>query len=193
MAITVGFMSLVAEQLWNVIPASPYFASVEALGVTAGCILFGGLIAFLMVWVEFSVIAETSALTFMVAGTFKEIVTGGAFPHRGGQSCFQVMNDKGTSSWITDVSCCMAGQFAFHAPHLWRVLLQVIILFTCSCVGRHLPGRRLWAHQRCGPGGPCLWGSPLQLLKVCEDDGKGRTPRAVARCPHSVHILRLRT
>ena len=80
MAITVGFMSLVAEQLWNVIPASPYFASVEALGVTACCILFGGLIAFLMVWVEFSVIAETSALTFMVAGTFKEIVTGEVFP-----------------------------------------------------------------------------------------------------------------
>jgi hypothetical protein len=29
-----------------------------------------------MVWTEFTVIAETSALTFMVAGTFKEIVTG---------------------------------------------------------------------------------------------------------------------
>ena len=76
MAITVGCMSLVAEQLWIAIPASPYFSSVTALGVTAACILFGGIIAFLMVWVEFSVIQETSALTFMVAGTFKEIVTG---------------------------------------------------------------------------------------------------------------------
>ena len=38
--------------------------------------MLGGVIAFLMVWVEFMVIAETSALTFMVAGTFKEIVTG---------------------------------------------------------------------------------------------------------------------
>lgn len=76
MAITVGFMSLVAEQLWVVVPASPYFASMTALAVTAACVLLGGLIAFLMVWVEFSVIQETSALTFMVAGTFKEIVTG---------------------------------------------------------------------------------------------------------------------
>lgn len=30
----------------------------------------------LQVWTEFKVIQETSALTFMVAGTFKEIVTG---------------------------------------------------------------------------------------------------------------------
>lgn len=76
MAVTVGCMSLVAERLWVVLPASPYFASGAALGVSASCILFGGLIAFLMVWVEFTVIQETSALTFMVAGTFKEIVTG---------------------------------------------------------------------------------------------------------------------
>jgi len=32
----------------------------------------------MMVWVEFTVIAQTSALTFMVAGTFKEVVTGTA-------------------------------------------------------------------------------------------------------------------
>lgn len=76
MAITVGLMSLVAEQLWVVLPASPYFTSPTAICVTVSCVLFGGLIAFLMVWVEFSVIQETSALTFMVAGTFKEIVTG---------------------------------------------------------------------------------------------------------------------
>jgi hypothetical protein len=37
----------------------------------------GGVIAFAMVWTEFKVIQETSALTFMIAGTFKEIVTGG--------------------------------------------------------------------------------------------------------------------
>ena len=76
MALVVGVMSLVAEKLWLVIPASPYFTSGTALLVTAGCIFFGAWIAFLMIWVEFSVIQETSALTFMVAGTFKEIVTG---------------------------------------------------------------------------------------------------------------------
>lgn len=79
-------MSLIAEQLWVVLPASPYFSSLTALGVTASCILFGGLIAFLMVWVEFTVIQETSALTFMVAGTFKEIVTGGALCQPGFQT-----------------------------------------------------------------------------------------------------------
>lgn len=40
-------------------------------------IIFGGaVIAFAMVLAEFALIANTSALTFMVAGTFKEIVTG---------------------------------------------------------------------------------------------------------------------
>lgn len=76
MCVTVGFMSLVAEKLWIVLPKSPYFASWPAILVTSSCILFGGSIAFCMVWVEFAVIQETSALTFMVAGTFKEIVTG---------------------------------------------------------------------------------------------------------------------
>jgi hypothetical protein len=76
MSVTVGFVSLFAERLWNALPESPYFNSGTALLTTAGLILMGGLLAFLMVWTEFTVIAYTSALTFMVAGTFKEIVTG---------------------------------------------------------------------------------------------------------------------
>ena len=76
MSITVLIMSLIVERLWVVLPRSPYFDSATALAVTAGLMLWGGLIAFTMVWVEFTVIAETSALTFMVAGTFKEFVTG---------------------------------------------------------------------------------------------------------------------
>ena len=76
MALVVGFSSLIAEELWLVLPASPYFTSPVSLCITASCVMFGGCIAFLMVWAEFSVIQETSALTFMVAGTFKEIVTG---------------------------------------------------------------------------------------------------------------------
>eukprot|EP00884_Botryococcus_braunii_P017261 jgi/Botrbrau1/4218/Bobra.0044s0018.2 len=75
MSLTVGFVSLFAERLWNALPESPYFNSGTALLTTAGLILMGGLLAFLMVWTEFTVIAYTSALTFMVAGTFKEIVT----------------------------------------------------------------------------------------------------------------------
>ena len=76
MALVVGFTSLIAEELWLILPSSPYFTSAVSLCITASCVMFGGSIAFLMVWAEFSVIQETSALTFMVAGTFKEIVTG---------------------------------------------------------------------------------------------------------------------
>lgn len=76
MSVTVGFVSIFAERLWNALPESPYFNSGGAILTTAGLILMGGLLAFLMVWTEFTVIACTSALTFMVAGTFKEIVTG---------------------------------------------------------------------------------------------------------------------
>lgn len=76
MSITVAIMSLAFERLWVVIPGSPYFDSLESLGFTLLIMLCGGVIAFFMVWTEFAVIANTSALTFMIAGTFKELVTG---------------------------------------------------------------------------------------------------------------------
>lgn len=76
MSITVAIMSLAFERLWVVIPGSPYFDSMESLGFTLLIMLCGGIIAFFMVWTEFAVIANTSALTFMIAGTFKELVTG---------------------------------------------------------------------------------------------------------------------
>ncbi|DBA91746.1 hypothetical protein WJX77_007198 [Trebouxia sp. C0004] len=72
---TVLLMSLLVEHLWDTIPGSPYFASLTHVGVTALILCVGALLAFMMVWVEFTVIAQTSALTFMVAGTFKEVVT----------------------------------------------------------------------------------------------------------------------
>lgn len=76
MATTVALMSLLVEHLWDRLPGSPYFASPAHVGVTALILCVGALLAFMMVWVEFTVIAQTSALTFMVAGTFKEVVTG---------------------------------------------------------------------------------------------------------------------
>jgi len=75
MALTVGTVSLAAERLWRTLPGSPYFDSPASVALTAALVSCGAVIAFLMVWVEFTVIALTSALTFMVAGTFKEIVT----------------------------------------------------------------------------------------------------------------------
>lgn len=55
---------------------SPYFDSVGSVLLTLLIVASGGIIAFSMVWSEFKLIKCTSALTFMVAGTFKEIITG---------------------------------------------------------------------------------------------------------------------
>ena len=76
MGITLLLISLVHERLWATLPASPYFENAWHTTLSAAIMFFGGLIAFAMVLAEFTLIANTSALTFMVAGTFKEIVTG---------------------------------------------------------------------------------------------------------------------
>lgn len=78
MGLTMAIFSLGFEQLWATLPSSPYFSSLTHSAVTMAVLGMGGVIAFLMVWAEFAVIANTSALTFLVAGTFKEIVTVGA-------------------------------------------------------------------------------------------------------------------
>lgn len=177
MAITVGCMSLVAERLWIAIPESPYFASSMALGVTAACILFGGLIAFLMVWVEFSVIQETSALTFMVAGTFKEIVTGEPCfpsftaaaifvpcecpcPHYSLQDCidcilFSPCQPPLMPAIWPNISCLMVLQWlqsVGQTSQVSRAVTQLDILTVCSCLCGHLLRRQLWLHQCGGPG-----------------------------------------
>lgn len=78
MGLTLGLISLGFEKLWVVIPTSPYFSTIWGSVVTFSILGLGGIIAFSMVWAEFMLIANTSALTFLVAGTFKEIVTVGA-------------------------------------------------------------------------------------------------------------------
>eukprot|EP00878_Enallax_costatus_P012721 GHUV01013285.1.p1 GENE.GHUV01013285.1~~GHUV01013285.1.p1 ORF type:complete len:328 (+),score=73.77 GHUV01013285.1:1604-2587(+) len=75
MSATTLLLSLATEQLWNKLPGSPYFSSLEHMLVTFLLIFFGAVLAFLMVWTEYQVIKETSALTFMIAGTVKEVVT----------------------------------------------------------------------------------------------------------------------
>jgi solute carrier family 35 protein C2 len=76
MGITLLLLSLGHERLWERLPASPYFASAGMTLLSLLIIFAGAIIAFAMVVAEFALIANTSALTFMVAGTFKEIVTG---------------------------------------------------------------------------------------------------------------------
>lgn len=78
MGSVLALVSIAFEKLWNVLPNSPYFSSWRHGIVTMGILSIGGVIAFAMVWAEFMLISNTSALTFMVAGTFKEIVTVGA-------------------------------------------------------------------------------------------------------------------
>jgi len=77
MSITLLALSLGHERLWVTLPASQYFATVGMTFLSIAIIFGGAIIAFCMVVAEFALIANTSALTFMVAGTFKEIVTGG--------------------------------------------------------------------------------------------------------------------
>ncbi|ORX90031.1 TPT-domain-containing protein [Basidiobolus meristosporus CBS 931.73] len=54
---------------------SPFFANFATACHTMLYILFGGLMAFLMVSAEFMLISRTSVVTLSVAGIFKEVVT----------------------------------------------------------------------------------------------------------------------
>ncbi|KXZ53955.1 hypothetical protein GPECTOR_6g874 [Gonium pectorale] len=75
MSITVLIFSLGWEELWDVLPGSPYFDGLEHILLTLLVVATGAVLAFLMVWTEYQVIKETSSLTFMIAGTIKEVVT----------------------------------------------------------------------------------------------------------------------
>jgi hypothetical protein len=75
MAVTTAIMTCLFEPVVDSLQNSVYFSSLGHLGITTGLVLVSTLLAFFMVWVEFELIASTSALTFIVAGVFKEIVT----------------------------------------------------------------------------------------------------------------------
>ncbi len=76
MSVTVMVLSLLWEQLWVTLPRSSYFESLWQTGVSMALILAGAILAFLLVWTEYRMIKETSALTFMIAGTCREMLTG---------------------------------------------------------------------------------------------------------------------
>lgn len=75
MATTAALMSFTAEPLHRIWTVSIYFSSISYMALTFGMISLGSVFAFFMVLVEFVLIARTSALTFMVAGVFKEFLT----------------------------------------------------------------------------------------------------------------------
>jgi solute carrier family 35, member C2 len=75
MAVTAVVMSMIGEPLLRIWNKSIYFSTFGYMMFTLGMIALGSVIAFYMVLVEFVLIARTSALTFMVAGVFKEFLT----------------------------------------------------------------------------------------------------------------------
>jgi solute carrier family 35 protein C2 len=77
MGITLLVTSLCVEKPWR-LAGTPFFSSWAHSSIVFGVALADALIALCMVYAEFTLIANTSALTFMVAGTFKEVVTIGA-------------------------------------------------------------------------------------------------------------------
>lgn len=75
MATTMLVLSLIWERLWISLPSSVYFSSFLHVSLTFLLIFCGSCLAFLLVSTEYKLIEETSALTFMIAGTCKEVVT----------------------------------------------------------------------------------------------------------------------
>ncbi len=55
MSVTVLLFSLAWEELWAVLPGSPYFAGLGHSALTLLIIWVGAVIAFLMVWAEYQV------------------------------------------------------------------------------------------------------------------------------------------
>ena len=140
MGLTLLILSLGHERLWERLPASPYFANAWMVLLSLAIISAGALIAFAMVVAEFALIANTSALTFMVAGTFKEIVTGGWLVGGWVDAC---------GCWV-DVAGC--------SPGTWRGAANINTVLT----GNHpslplpcpsLPCPLLQWRLRC-----CSWG-----------------------------------
>jgi hypothetical protein len=156
MSLTLMLLSLGHEQLWTRLPASPYFATVW-MGLLSFTLIFAGaIIAFAMVVAEFALIANTSALTFMVAGTFKEIVTGGRSGYEAGcvmrgvvhgrrgrlccerQGCSGGRDEGGwaeafaASPWQQGMRPCAAWGMSVYRPLLdTQLMIDVLSFLSC--------------------------------------------------------------
>jgi len=74
MACTLFIISIPTERIWE-IHNSPAFSTPEVAVETVFLIAGGAVLAFMMVVAEFQLIKETSAVTFMIAGIAKEVLT----------------------------------------------------------------------------------------------------------------------
>ena len=93
------------------------------------------------------VIKETSALTFMIAGTVKEVVTGGRAGDGllGGAGCW-ACNVHVPSSWRALPPCRQAHA---HAPQIHR-MPTALLLGAYACAAGHCTSKCRFAHRSAG-------------------------------------------
>lgn len=111
MSVTNLALSLAFEPLWHLARTNVYFSSIGHVLLSLALISVGAFIAFFMVLVEFMLIGSTSALTFMVAGVFKEIVTVGVAHFTYGDQ-FTALNGAGLAVLLAGVGLFNYQQYA---------------------------------------------------------------------------------
>ncbi|KAJ3222723.1 Triose-phosphate Transporter [Clydaea vesicula] len=74
MAVTLLISSIMAEGLYTIF-SSHFFQSITSILTILGVIFFGGVLAFIMLLVEYQLISTTSVVTFSIAGILKEVLT----------------------------------------------------------------------------------------------------------------------
>ncbi|MEO2192057.1 MAG: hypothetical protein ABGY24_06410 [bacterium] len=102
MGVTLLVTSICVERPWRLFHTA-FFSSWTHAAIVFAVAFADALIALCMVYAEFTLIANTSALTFMVAGTFKEVVTIGAAVFLLGEE-FTPINGLGLVTLICGVS-----------------------------------------------------------------------------------------
>ena len=102
MGVTLLVTSICVERPWQLFRTA-FFSSWTHAAIVFAVAFADALIALCMVYAEFTLIANTSALTFMVAGTFKEVVTIGAAVFLLGEE-FTPINGLGLITLICGVS-----------------------------------------------------------------------------------------
>ena len=75
MCVVVFVFSCFQEDWWDTVPGSPWLDDPSDLLVDGGITLLGAVMAFCMSMAEFELLKETSAVTVMVIGTAKDVVT----------------------------------------------------------------------------------------------------------------------
>ncbi|KAJ3370308.1 Nucleolar complex protein 3 [Kappamyces sp. JEL0680] len=95
------FFAFVGNEGFSALVAAPQLSNIGDAAFLLTCITGGGVIAFLMVNIEFALISSTSVVTFSVAGIFKEIITILA--------AIAVFGDKFTGNMVLGLTISLVG------------------------------------------------------------------------------------